>query len=278
MNDLLSRLLELQRIPDAYKNWREYRLALTEFLTRYTEPGSTVLIVGAGRCSDFDLRCLEERFSRILLLDRDGSAMREGILEQGADAEKVIPVRADLLGVSDADYQTLFFELREEAVRRKAFGASDNEGFGQTFLDLMKKTLSARRPDDELLSELNTDYVVCCGVHSQMLSLFAEAAIVFGRALPFRTEPVFSFLHSENETVARELNGKLFASAKKGVFLGLETERISMPGGIEGAAQAIADLDEQKGGAFASTEMLWPFDPARNKYYRMSVRYYRLNG
>ena len=45
---------------DEFNDWEGYRIQLTDFVIRNTKPGSSLLILGAGKCSDLDLGMLSE--------------------------------------------------------------------------------------------------------------------------------------------------------------------------------------------------------------------------
>ena len=107
MGNLYDDLLSLQTIPTAYTDWAEYRERLTGFILEHTDPHATACIVGAGACNDFDLSSLTSHFDRLLLLDRNVDAMREGIERQSMRIPEENLLYANLLGIPEDVYRSI---------------------------------------------------------------------------------------------------------------------------------------------------------------------------
>ena len=266
MSNLYDDLLKLQRIPQAFENWTRYREALSDFIVSETEPGTTALIVGAGACSDFDLPRLCDHFSALWLLDRDDAAVREGIARQHADipAERIL--RADLLGVPDETYRAIADDM---LALIRAGSAADR--FSQRLEDTLIRALENRRPDALLRREGLADTVICCGVHSQLATVFLQMTSVYSRYVPIRSDAIEQLLRERIPGIVSDLNDALLRWAKRTVILGLEERRIGAEGGIDGARQAMRDFERRALAIRAQTRLVWPFDPAQNKAYTMRI-------
>lgn len=280
MDNLYDQLLALQHIPDAYLNWADYRNMLTSFIIKNTKPDSSALILGAGASNDLDLVRFLKHFSSLALLDKNVAAMQEGIRRQlpeevfqaisSGSSEGLTLVPADLLGIAD-DACCSFCDRLLGALRSELSGRPDPERFQNFLLKELTLLLGIRKEDPDLKKLPMYDYVVCCGVHSQLLSLFPQIAVVFCRYLPFDVRPVFEMVSRCNMNAAATLNETILSHAEKGFLLALETERPGIVGGVEGAAQAFYDLAKRSLIPTAEAELLWPFDPAQQKYYRMKL-------
>lgn len=261
MNTLYDDLLARTVLPNAYDDWAAYRTALTDFVIAHTVMDSHLLLVGAGACNDFDLGRLLSHTKNLTLLDRDAVAMRRGMARQGLPDDACMLTACDLLGVSDAAY--------------RAF----SDRMLHTARDVLGKGLPAERFADRFVAELNqlldsaaadplpdADAIVCCGVHSQLLSMFVRMANVFSRYVSFDPAPVHAAVRAHNARLMPRLNDALFAAAPF-VCFGLETERVGVIGGIDGAAEALADLFSRHLPILSETSLLWPLDPSQGKTY-----------
>ena len=128
-----------------------------------------------------------------------------------------------------------------------------------------------RQPDKFMEQSGVADYVICCGVHSQLLTVFPQMANVYRRYIDIRPEAIEQKVRKWIPDVMAELNDALFRWARMGVIFGLEECRIGEAGGIDGASQAMDLL--KKGGhtITAQASLRWDFDPKRNKAYQMRI-------
>lgn len=259
MTSLYDTLLEQSTVPGAYDAWADYRAALTAFLGENAFPGGSVLIVGAGACDDIDITLLAKRFPSVTLLDRDAVSLARA--KQRCPAENVTVTEADLLGVSSNAYRRL--DAMMQADIRAGRGG---EALTDIFLSKTEALLAAARPDP--LPQADT--VVCCGVHSQLLALFARMAAVYARYVPLDLTAVFTALSRQNAALQPAFDARLRAAARHTLLTGIETGRVGTPGGIEGAAQALADASARFAET-AHTELLWPFDASQGKIYTVRV-------
>lgn len=259
MGNLYDELLALQGIPHAWEDWTAYRAALTTFLLTHTEPGASACIIGAGACNDFVLDRLCGHFSELRLLDRDLEAIAAGCKRQNV----FLPAeRIELLGISDETYRAtadrMLSVLRERPDRAET-----------QLLREIEAAFASRTPDPRMWEAAVADYVICCGVHSQLLNIFPQMAAVYGRYAPIDAGRIENAVRRHIPEAVCELNDMLFRWAKKGVVIGLERERIGQPGGIDGAWQAMEELLRRGSEIKDRTELLWPFCPG--KTYKMDI-------
>lgn len=265
MESLIHRLRMLENIGNAYESWADYRAALTAFICKNTERGSSVSIYGAGRCGDLELTALTEHFRQVVLIDRDTASMRAGLCRQGIDEARVTCSYADFVGISDAAYEAVERETAE-AIRR---GGDDADAVTQAFLSAYGRAFDARKPVWGVTDK--TDYAVACGVHSQLLTAPVRMAHVLSRYGALDLRHVEACVRRQNAAVTRELTDEMLQHARRGIFLGLETGRVGETGGIEGASQALDRVERMRHAIANETELVWPFDGAQGKRYRMRV-------
>ena len=271
MNTLYDDLLRNQILPNAFSDWAVYRKDLTDFILQASEPGTSALIVGAGACSDFDLVRLKRHFCQVTLLDQNEQAMAMGAARQGVSCAPGELVCADLVGIPPETYRRIADHMLALLRKELASGRPDGDRFEQAFLQQIGAAFRDKQPRGLLQGSDLFDYVICCGVHSQLLTVFPQMALVYGRYIPIRYEAVAACIRERIPAVVSKLNDALLGWARKGVILGLEESRLGMDGGIDGAWQALRDLEERDLPIEAQTRLIWPFDPAQKKAYAMRV-------
>ena len=271
MDTLYDQLLGLQHIPNAYDEWTAYRAALTDFIVTHTKKGTSALIIGAGECNDYDLNRMIEHFSEITLLDHNEIAICEGLKHQSVEPVNIRVVKADLLGIPEDDYRTMCDVLLHEMQRQYRYGKINPDVIVQLFLSQMAAIFQNRHPDQITQRDSMADYVICCGVHSQLINIFPQMAGVYHRYLKIDIKHIYEVVHSMNTVIAREFNTRLLRMAKVGVILGLEDSRVGMDGGIEGAAQALECIQSGNAEITNETALIWPFEQSQGKIYIMKV-------
>lgn len=271
MGNLYDDLLSLQTIPTAYTDWAGYRERLTGFILEHTAPHTTACIVGAGECNDFDLRRLNSHFDRLLLLDRNVDAMQEGMEKQGIRIPEECFMQADLLGIPDETYRSIADHMLAAIREQQRRAAPDTRAVERLFLREMDAAYMNRQPDKLMEQSGIVDYVICCGVHSQLLTVFPQMANVYRRYINIRPEAIEQKVRRWIPGVMAELNDALFRWARKGVIVGLEECRIGEIGGIDGASQAMDLLKKSGHTVLAQSSLRWDFDPKRNKAYQMQI-------
>lgn len=263
MTDLFTQLKQLNIIHGAYENWSHYREKLTDFVLANSSAGDTLLIFGAGECNDFDLKKLTAFFSDVTLLDIDSEAVSRGLIRQNIKKNRVNVVAGDIVGIPEERYRDFGNNVTEALRTGKTVSA-------ETFTKEMRTAFSERVPC--LFPKADT--VVCCGVHSQLLSVYPRIAAVVSGYRRLDMNEVLKTSFELNTILAAEVNEKLFHAARKVLITGIEEKRIGIDGGVEGAAQALADFETRKK-PDDEIRLVWPFSLLENKQYEMLVRSYK---
>lgn len=271
---IYDELLKTQTIPHAYENWAEYRRELTDYVLSVTEPGSTLAVFGAGSCNDLDLAALRGHFSGITLIDREKENMFAALDTYHLKKDEVITLKeADFLGITPAEYR----EYADDILRMiQVDGRNTDMNEVAEYAILRMKDLyqkAVERPLD--FGKKVYDYVLAAGVHSQINNMFAWLWQVYLEAVGKQETTVFEFVKQKNEEVIPRFQDAFYACAKKGAVLACEKKRIGRDGGIQGACQALQDAvrRQEKGQCLIeeSISLRWPFDPAQDIIYQMSV-------
>lgn len=317
-------------IPNAFENWREYREILTKYLietvvqqeeseiikrkkrinSKRSEDKkekfekSTLMILGAGACNDFDLSLLVKHFSRITLLDYDESSMRQAIKKyalSGWESRKIEIRKISLNGIGEEEYASFCDEL-QSFIRQRGRELSYEE-FESYALCLVEHFLGESKRSGRYLSCLkeNTyDYICCFGLHSQLQAMFSYIYRAFEQNLMkmfwqegiILSQNFMARLVVEDEEFIPKFHDVLFQCAKKKVFIGceyarcqqieisrMENREISMEvvQPIEGAYQGIRDLRESKLDRKEYT-LTWPFAPQYGIFYNMLVEEFIVDG
>lgn len=278
-------------LPNAYADWKDYRNSLTSYIIRETNQVNVPLsfcanmdekaffpslaIIGAGACNDIDLQALLPHFSKITLLDYDKEAMNTALETYHLENCPYIECSTiSVNGLNDSCYEEFCNQL-QTYVRYNLAHLTPNE-FEDYAITLIQAYLNRITNYKIPLPENTYDYICCFGVHSQFQAMFSYIYHAFEvnlRKMRFADVPDFSthfnkHLQEENERFIPLFHDTLLRCAKQSVFLGLERKRTNDDGAIEGAYQAISDIQNRKFIA-KSCSMVWPFLPAENLYYEM---------
>lgn len=284
-------------LPNAYEDWRDYRQSVTDYILRETNqfplPLSfsanmdenallpTLAILGAGACNDINLSRLTPHFSSITLLDCDENAMRRAIATYELEDCPYVHYKViSLNGFEDYHYAE-FCDALQEYVRCNNTNMTYAE-FEEYAISLVQPYLQQMNQRPIPLGEQEYDYICCFGVHSQLLSMFSYIYHAFDVNLCQNTfadatgngATFTKLLTKENERFVPLLHNALFRCAKQAVLLGLETKRTNHTDAIEGAYQALIDL-QQRNFVSAQATMFWPFLPEHAITYEMS--FFRVN-
>ena len=220
MNDTLEsrarqiyeRFLQRASRDDEFNDWAGYRAELTDYIIRKTAPGSSLLILGAGKCNDLDLQKLAEHCGSITLSDYRPETAEEAFRQYGLaplgsaePSEQLEPVQpesaapparlrfacADYVGITDEDYIEYTAKLLgimqklASAVGKPdgSAGSSEAKTRGSSLEEIAGPQLIELRQTLEQIYERNAvyridlggetyDYAVVAGVHSQLNNSF----------------------------------------------------------------------------------------------------------
>ena len=125
-------------MPRAWDDWADYRKAWSDWIIRFCKWDSSILIVGAGACNDYDLEHFSKFFGKILLFDLDEAAMQKAIDRlPEALRGKVELFTGDFLGVSPYVYQEFCRVIQDEINHRGKL--TDINELAQTALPLVEQ-------------------------------------------------------------------------------------------------------------------------------------------
>ena len=284
MADILAAVRQEFIIPDAFENWKGYREKVTDLILAHPAEGSraagaaeatSLLVLGAGRCSDIDLGRLRRAFSKVVLADTDLSAMREALRRYGLEEDPGVHLRRiSVTGIGEEDTaefaDTLFRYvcawqglMTEEEYRQTALG----------LLDRMEEKLFSSPEDFRAVFPERYDMVACFGLHSQLFSLLSRIYRVitanvseqlFG-GRPLDETQFHDRIRRWNAALIPLLDRAMLTAAKGHLAVGCEYS----PGApVEGAFQCLRDFEALAPDA-ERVLLRWPFDPARGKEYEV---------
>lgn len=278
-NTVYDQLLELQKNKRAWLDWQEYREKLTNWVISSCEEGNSIGIIGAGPCNDFNLISLSDYFSKIVLMDVRREEMEHGVDKQlsGLEEEerilrrkKLVIEEKDFLGISSEEYRGFSQGLSNMVnVYGRGVDMKDLEELALDYMEQSYEDALSYVKKQEFLKE-KVDYLVVCGVHSQMNAMFPWIYEAFLQALGRHSEGVHKRARTFNNVFVPAFHDALFRSAKKGLLFGLEQQRMGLEGGIEGAYQGIIDL-KARGIIKPNNQILWPFDLNQQIIYCMNL-------
>lgn len=113
---------------ERYKMWEQYRNDISQFITKVSLIGKSVLIVGAGNLNDIELKIFES--CQVTLLDIDVESVERGILRQGFSLDEFTLIEGDLTGLN----HTVFFEKLDETTTESL------EAFKEVEIDIHLET------------------------------------------------------------------------------------------------------------------------------------------
>ena len=257
-------------MPRAWDDWADYRKAWSDWIIRYCKWDSSILIVGAGACNDYDLEHFSKFFGKILLFDLDETSMQAAVKRVPvAHRAKVELFTGDFLGITPAAYQEFCRVIQEEINHRGKL--TDINELAQTAMPLVEKLYAGAKKCRESLHLPQADYVAVSGVHSQVNHMLPWIWQAYMQALGQWEDTIFQRASKENGLIMQEMNDKLLAAAGKKLFVAAEKTRVGVPGGVEGAWQALEDLKKRPEGAHLidTKSFAWGYDLRQNMIYEM---------
>ena len=291
---IYDRYLTRASRDDEYNDWAEYRAALTDFITGSTPAGGSLLILGAGKCSDLDLRKLAAHFGPITLSDYRPELADEAWHCYGlSPSERLAFAGSDYVGIPEEAYVE-YTRLLLDVMQRLKDGAGESleEAAGpqlRTLLEGLEQIYRDNGTYEVHLGEKAYDHAVVCGVHSQLNNSFRglfqyarkDAEDRWG-SIPFAEElnaAIFAVSREHTEHLVRRFNEAVFAAVRQGVIYGYERSILYTPEGehspvigtVDGARQAgelIADIPAEH-----ELNCLWPLSRRRGIRFEMSVCY-----
>ena len=259
-------------MPRAWDDWVDYRRAWSEWIIAHCKWDTSILIVGAGACNDYDLERFTKFFRKILLFDLDEASMEEAKKRVPKDRQGRIQLfTGDFLGIKPQAYQEFCRVIQEEINHRGKL--TDVGELAQTAMPLVEQLYADAKKIRTELTLPKADYVAISGVHSQVNHMLPWIWQAYMQALGQREDTVFQRISQENTVVMHEMNDKLLGAAGQKLFVSAEKTRVGVPGGVEGAHQALADLhgraEDGQLQLIDQTKLAWGYDLRQNMIYEM---------
>ena len=272
----LDRLIASEVLPNAYKEWREYRQKLTDFIEEncVAEGGCkpVLAIWGAGRSNDIDLARLAERF-KLVLIDRDAEGLVQACKTYGLEKTDVICGDLPFWNIELETYQ-MFEALLAEGEEAEIV----IEHLKQVAFDNSHRVL----PD----IGRRFDYSVCVGLHSQLNARFAGLLYMYRENYDEEElQMIENAIRALNEAAVTRTNDVIYMLTEKLMVFGLEWAVVNesamdqwekfVPEDIEGALQLRHDIGMHKDFDIrieAERRLFWPFAwKERKKGYVMEL-------
>ena len=259
-------------MPRAWDDWADYRKAWSDWIIRYCKWDSSILIVGAGACNDYDLEHFSKFFGKILLFDLDEASLQAAVKRvPAAHRDKVEVCTGDFLGITPYAYQEFCRVIQEEINHRGKL--TDINELAQTAMPLVEQLYADAKKSRESLILPQADYVAVSGVHSQVNHMLPWIWQAYMQALGQWEDTIFQRASKENGLIMQEMNDMLLAAAGRKLFVSAEKARVGVPGGVEGAWQALEDLKKRTEGSgiciAESRKFAWGYDLRQNMIYEM---------
>lgn len=293
--ELYDRFRRRSSRDDEFAEWAGYREKLTAFTVKNARLGSSLLILGAGRCSDLDLKRLGEHFGSITLSDYRPETMEEALHRYGLQlSERFHLQEADYVGITDEDY----LGYTEHLIRVIEELADHSEGSPEEAaggaLGTLKKELEQiyeRNKSYEIdLGDKVYDCVLAAGVHSQLNNSFRGIFQYVGKDMEDRrgsisgmkelNEAIFKITGKHTQELIRRFNRAVFSRVGEGIVYGAEKSILYTPRGektpvigtVDGARQALEEAEAIP--ASDQLNCLWPLSRRRKIRFEMDIRYY----
>lgn len=268
--NLYDRLMELKDIKDGYKKWKDYREELTEYIISHSEKGYRIAIYGAGRCNDIDIGMLQKRNKEITLIDNDIASMHQAIYFYHLKQTELI--EKDFLGIEAEEYRQ-YASVLESIVREEGLDTDVNEMADIAAFMLTNMYERAFKKELDFGIEVY-DIAVCAGVCSQINNMSAWIWEILLQSINATEQSVYQMISNYNKKAVTRFHDAVIRSAKNSVIFVNEWLRYGTEGYVEGAYQAIMDLNSRKETHNCKEEILyWPFNKDSNVEYKMLLQH-----
>lgn len=283
IGNLLREIENTGRNPRAFEEWKTYRDRLTDLVIRNSDAGSTLAVYGAGRCCDIDLGRLAEHFDKITLIDLDESAMEDALRRYGLGEDGRVKTQVfDFVGIRSEDYRALAQAMERaltECVPEDAVLSAAVQRVGPAI-----ESIYGRFRKGGPFRAARYDVVLAAGLHSQLnrraVSLWHTLCAGKGFTPDPIKDPVSALLRGRTPVIVANFNELLFYSAKKKAFVACELGIEGREGGVQGAMQAMADLERRERVRqiirSGHSEALWPQNAAKGIIFRMGINEYTI--
>lgn len=272
--ELYRKLSDMLIFPNAYEEWADYREKVTDYIIEHSEEGRSIAILGAGRCNDLDLAKLKKHFSFISLFDRDEEGMTEALKRYGLedDPDVDIVVR-DFVGISDEDYAE-YADLMIKELNKKGRD-TDLEDVAPLMIEKLEEIFKKTREHQADIGIQQYDYATALGLHSQLLNMLVWIWAVGLSNIGKSEKTVEERIKQEDLYQVKKMNDDINMLVRKGFFLGCEMSRLGTKGGVEGALQAMGDINKRNEKKLLkinnAATITWPLNQKENIIYQMCL-------
>lgn len=261
-------------MPRAWDDWADYRAAWSDWVIRHSRWDSSILIVGAGACNDYDLAHFAKFYGEIILFDINGASMQAALARVPQRYRgRIRCMTGDLMGILPQEYEEFCCVLQELINRRGKL--TDIKELSALAVPQAINIYARAEKRREKLRLPQADYVALSGVHSQINHMLPWIWQAYVQVLRQRDDELFQLASQENTKIAKQINQKLSAAANKGLFVSAEAARAGVSGVVEGAWQALEDLHAytDAGGLHVTDEahFAWGYDLRQNMIYDMEA-------
>ena len=272
--ELYQKLSGMLLLPNAYEEWADYREKVTNYIIEHSEKDRSIAILGAGRCNDLDLAKLKEHFSFISLFDRDENAMKEAVSRYGIENDPDVDIQVrDFVGISDEDYAS-YADLMIKEMNKKG-RETDLEDVAPLMLEKLEEIFAKTRAHNSDIGIQQYDYATVLGVHSQLLNMLVWIWAVGLSNIGKTEKTVEDRIKREDLYQVKKLNDDINMLVRKGFFLGCEMSRTGAKGGVEGALQAMGDINKRNEKHLLKINNVatlnWPLNRNENINYQMCL-------
>jgi hypothetical protein len=198
--------------------WQSYRKTLTDLiLRRKTTLDTSIVIFGAGKCNDIDLKILVNNFTLVTLVDLSLDSMINSLDKYGLSQSdpRIKIVRSDFLGIDLETYNEYQMLLAKD-------GNQDN------ILEFIKNLQTKFEFSLPNIGIQKHDLGVCVGVHSQLLALinclFDEYRVNNHHEL---NETIATEITNLNNLVSKHFNTNLLQCINNTLITGFDIMEIS---------------------------------------------------
>lgn len=272
--ELYNKLSDMLVLPNAFEDWADYREKVTKYIIDNSESDRSIAILGAGRCNDLDLAKLKEHFSFITLFDRDENAMKEALRRYGLENNSDIDIEVrDFVGITDDDYAG-YADLMISELNKKGRD-SDLGEIAPLMIGRLEEIFKKTRAHSANIGIQQYDYATVFGVHSQLLNMLVWIWAVGLSNIGKTEKSVEERIKKEDLYQVKKLNDDINMLVRKGFFLGCEMSRNGIKGGVEGALQAMNDINRRNEKKLMkinnAAAITWPLNPKENINYQMCL-------
>jgi len=294
---------------DEFNDWAGYRDRLTEFVISCIPSGGSLLILGAGKCNDLDLKKLAEHCGSITLSDYRPETAEEAFRQYGlSSSENLRFAESDYVGITDEDY----LEYTDLLLKTMEKLSGSRESQGDSLEEIAGPELSALKECLEQIYQRNEGYeidlgntgntgnagnsgnavydnAVVTGVHSQLNNSFRGLFQYVRKDVEDRggeirflenlNTAIFKTTRRHTKKLVTRFNEAVFAAVREGVVYGYEKNIIYTPAGANEPVIGTVDGARQAGEAIAklpagkTLDCIWPLSRRRGIKFTMSVRY-----